>query len=75
LLSLLRLLTQTGGMILMKRRMTSPPSGDDSLQVRRAYFRGHRSRPFGVWSLTTFSVTLGAVVSWLFIAGFAGLGH
>jgi hypothetical protein len=55
--------------------MTPPPSGQDSLQVRRAYFRERRSRHFGEWRLTTALVGFGAIVSWLFIAGFTGLGH
>jgi hypothetical protein len=62
-------------MFLTKRSLTPSPCGQDSLQVRQAYFRQRRSRHFGEWRLTTFAVSLGAIVSWLFIAGFTGLGH
>jgi hypothetical protein len=53
----------------------APPSGLDSLQVREAYFRERRSCHFGDWALSAGWVTLGAIVSWLFIAGFSGLLH
>ena len=51
------------------------PSGEDSLVVREAYLRGQRSQRFtGRW-ITALWVLLGAIVGWLFIAGFTGLGH
>jgi hypothetical protein len=53
----------------------TPPSGLDSLQVRRAYFRKRHSRHFGGWGLTTSVVSFGVLIGWLFIAGFTGLGH
>ena len=53
----------------------APPSGNDSLSVRRAYFRDRRSRHFGDRGMIAIWVILGTVVSWLFIAGFTGLGH
>jgi hypothetical protein len=53
----------------------TPPSGLDSLQVRRAYFRKRRSRHFGGWSMTTAAVSFGVLISWLVIAGITGLGH
>ena len=53
----------------------APPSGLDSVQVREAYLRACRSRGFGDWARTAVWVTLGAILSWLFIAGFSGLLH
>jgi hypothetical protein len=53
----------------------TPPSGDDSLQVRRAYFRARRSRHFGSWGFTAVWVSLGALVSWVVVAGVTGLVH
>jgi hypothetical protein len=55
--------------------MTVPTSGQDSLQVRRAYFREHRSRHVGDWGLSAVWVFLGAIVSWVFVAGFTGPAH
>lgn len=51
------------------------PSGLDSVQVRRAYFRKRHSRHFGGWSLATAAVSFGFLISWLLVAGFTGLGH
>lgn len=53
-----------------------PPTGQDSLAARERYLRQQRrSRRLGDRGLAAVWVTLGALVSWLFIAGFAGLGH
>jgi hypothetical protein len=51
------------------------PSGRDSLQIREAYFRARRARHLMDRGMTAVWVLVGAVVSWLFIAGFTGLGH
>ena len=56
---------------------TSGPSGLDDLAVRQRWLRrrhardlaGRRSGWIAVW------VAGGALVSWLFVAGFAGLAH
>ncbi|MBV9099560.1 MAG: hypothetical protein JOZ46_11980 [Candidatus Dormibacteraeota bacterium] len=53
--------------------MSGPPSGSDSLAVRQRYLRHRRRLSDRGW--ITVWVTLGALVGWLFIAGFAGLGH
>ena len=51
-----------------------PPSGQDSLSVREAYLRHrHHQRFDRGWAF--FWVAAGALVAWLFIAAFAGLGH
>jgi hypothetical protein len=52
------------------------PSGEDSLTVREAYFRERRAaRNLADRWVTALWVVAGAVVGWLFIAGFTGLGH
>lgn len=51
------------------------PSGQDSLELREAYFRQRRSRRLSDRGLTVLWVSIAAIVAWLFIAGFAGLGH
>jgi hypothetical protein len=55
--------------------MMAPPTGNDSLQVRLAYFRKRRARHFGGWGRTTLWAGFGAIVSWIFITGFNALGH
>jgi hypothetical protein len=55
--------------------MSAPPSGQDTLQVRQAYFRKRRTRHFGEWGFTAVGVSLATIVSWLFIVGLAGFGH
>ena len=52
---------------------TGPPNGSDSLAVRQRYLRQRRRLSDRGW--ITLWVTVGALVGWLFIAGFAGLGH
>ena len=52
-----------------------PPSGRDSLELRRAYFRKRRSRRLGYHRLTRVWVIVGAVFFCLFLAGFTGLVH
>jgi hypothetical protein len=53
----------------------TPASGQDSLQVRQAYFRHRRSRFAGAWAFTAVWVGLGTVISWFFLVGLTGLGH
>jgi len=57
------------------RRMASPsqPNGADALAVRRRYLRQRRRMGDRGWIMLW--VTVGAVIGWLFIVGFAGLGH
>jgi hypothetical protein len=58
---------------LMRVRRISLPSGQDTVQVRREYFRNRRRRVsdlrFAVWAIPF------ALISWLYIAGFTGLGN
>ena len=49
------------------------PTGASDLAVRRRYLRQRRRLDTRAWA--TFWVSLVAVMGWLFIAGFAGLGH
>ena len=49
------------------------PSGTSDLAVRRRYLRQRRRLDTRAWA--TFWVSLAAIMGWLFIAGFAGLGH
>ena len=53
------------------------PSGLDDLAVRERWLRRRRARDFAARrsGLIALWVAVAAVVSWLFIAGFAGLGH
>ena len=51
-----------------------PPSGSDTLVVRERYLRQQRRRSFDRGWIPLW-VTLGALIGWLFIASFAGLGH
>ena len=51
------------------------PNGEDSLVVREAYLHDRRARRLTDRGITALWVLLGAVVGWLFIAGFTGLGH
>jgi len=55
----------------------SAPSGLDDLAVRERWLRQRRSRVFAARrsGLIALWVVIAAVVCWLFIAGFAGLGH
>ncbi len=57
-----------------KRNGVKPPSGADALVVRQRYFRQQRRR-FSDRGWIPLWVTLGALVGWLFIATFAGIGH
>lgn len=59
--------------LLPDRAATSPPNGSDSLAVRQRYFRQRRRLADRGW--ITLWVTVGALVGWLFIVGFAGLSH
>jgi hypothetical protein len=55
---------------------SSPPSGQASLRVRERYLRRRSARRrLGERGLTALWVGVGAVVSWLFVVGFATLGH
>ena len=49
------------------------PDGASDLAVRRRYLRQRRRLDTRAWA--TFWVSLAAVMGWLFIAGFTGLGH
>jgi hypothetical protein len=55
--------------------MLTAPSGLDTVQVRREYFRERRSRHFGAWALTSVWVGLGTVASWILLVGVSGLLH
>ena len=51
-----------------------PPTGTDTLAVRKRYLRRqHRRIADRGW--ITMWVTVSALVGWLFVVGFAGLGH
>ena len=54
-------------------RRALAPTGSDGLALRRRYLRQRRRLDARGW--TTMWVTVAAVMGWLFIAGFAGLGH
>jgi hypothetical protein len=60
---------------LARRDPMIHPSGEDSLVVREAYLHDRRTRGLTDRGITALWVLLGAVVGWLFIAGFTGLGH
>ncbi len=49
------------------------PSGADSLAVRLRYLRRRRGQSDRGW--VALWVTVGALIGWLFIAGFSLLGH
>ena len=55
----------------------SAPSGLDDLAVREHWLRQRRAHDFASRrsGLIALWVTVATVVAWLFIAGFAGLGH
>lgn len=60
-------------MIKASKLLRDRPDGRDSLDVRRRYLRRRRYRlldhtPALAW-------VVAALVSWLVVAGFAGLGH
>lgn len=55
------------------RRSPAAPTGFDELALRRRYLRQRRRLATRAWA--TFWVTAAAVLGWLFIAGFTGLGH
>ena len=57
---------------LLERRTIVVPTGTDTLAVRERYFRRRRGAHRGWIPLW---VTLGALLGWLFIAGFSLLGH
>jgi hypothetical protein len=64
--------------IAPRRASTAPsaPSGDDPLRVRERYLRRRRlRRRLSERGLTALWVTVGALVSWLFIVGFTTLNH
>jgi hypothetical protein len=56
---------------------TSTPSGLDDLEVRERWLRQRRARSLSErhFGLITLWVAVVAAVCWLFVAGFAGLGH
>jgi hypothetical protein len=52
------------------------PSGSASLHVRKRYLqRRSQRRRLSQRGLTALWLLAGAVVSWLFVVGFAALGH
>jgi cell division septal protein FtsQ len=53
------------------------PSGLDDLAVRERWLRRQRARDFAARrsGLIALWVAVVAVVAWLFVAGFTGLGH
>jgi hypothetical protein len=55
----------------------SVPSGLDDLAVRERWLKRRRARDFAARrsGLIALWVAIAAVVFWLFVAGFAGLGH
>lgn len=55
--------------------MLATPSGLDSVQARRAYFRDRRSRHYGAWAMTAVWVSLGTIASWILLVGVTGLVH
>jgi hypothetical protein len=60
---------------IVRRGPMIQPNGEDSLVVREAYLHDRRARRLSDRGITALWVLLGAVVGWLFIAGFTGLGH
>ncbi|MFN2569074.1 MAG: hypothetical protein ABR564_05670 [Candidatus Dormibacteria bacterium] len=58
-----------------KRLPAAGPSGHDSLDVRERFLKQRRTRQLGDRGLVATWITLCAVVCWIFVAGFAGLGH
>ena len=59
--------------VRLRRRPGAQPTGWDALAVRRRYLRQRRRLDARGW--TTLWVAVAALMGWLFIAGFAGLGH
>jgi hypothetical protein len=57
-----------------RRTAAKAPNGSDALVVRQRYLRQQRRRTFDRGWIPLW-VTLGALIGWLFIASFAGLGH
>jgi hypothetical protein len=58
------------------QHVASGPSGQASLRVRERYLRRRsQRRRLGDRGLTALWVGVGALVSWLFVVGFAALGH
>ena len=57
----------------LRRRPVALPTGSDGLAVRRRYLRQRRHLDARGW--TTLWVVVAAVMGWLFIAAFTGLGH
>lgn len=55
--------------------MTAGPSGADDLAVRERWLKQRRGSGVASRGLIAVWVAAGALVSWLFVAGFAGLGH
>ena len=56
------------------RSITAVPSGGDPLRVRERYLRRRsQRRRLGDRGLTALWVAVGALISWLFVVGFAAL--
>jgi hypothetical protein len=59
------------------RASAAAPSGLDDLAVRERWLKRRRSQDFAARrsGLIALWVAVATVLSWLFVAGFAGLGH
>lgn len=58
------------------RLVHAVPSGGDSLRVRERYLRRRsQRRRLSDRRLAALWVMVGALLSWLFVVGFTGLGH
>jgi hypothetical protein len=58
------------------RTLPATPSGDDALRVRERYLRRRsQRRRLGDRGVTAAWLTIGAVMSWLFVVGFTTFGH
>ncbi|HWF58119.1 MAG TPA: hypothetical protein VG520_07190 [Candidatus Dormibacteraeota bacterium] len=61
---------------IRKPQSLGAPSGQASLRVRERYLRRRsQRRSLGERGLTALWLGIGALVSWLFVVGFAALGH
>lgn len=58
------------------RALVIAPNGRDDLAVRERWLKNQRrNRDISDRGLVAVWLVLGALATWLFIAGFAGLGH
>jgi hypothetical protein len=61
-------------MALTRKSAMALPSGKDTLHVRQAYFRERRRHLGNHRTITGWVMLSVAIVGWLFMAGFTGLG-